>query len=57
MYTPEQVDGVVKLAQANFEEGKEVTRMCVRAVWERKREARGRREGERIRWVDGLRGD
>ncbi|MCJ1351938.1 MAG: hypothetical protein MMC33_001922 [Icmadophila ericetorum] len=50
VYTPEQVDMVVGLARANFEEGKEQTKRCVRAVWERKRRLRVERErGERWR--------
>lgn len=44
VYTPEQVDKVVRLARANFEEGMEQTRRCVRAVWERKRAKRLERE-------------
>ena len=44
VYTPEQIDKVVALARANFEEGKEQTRRCVRAVYERKRNARWARE-------------
>ena len=44
VYTPEQIDKVVALARANFEEGKEQTRACVRAVWERKRNERLRKE-------------
>ena len=40
VYTPEQVDKVVALAQANFAEGKDQIRRCVRAVYERKRRLR-----------------
>ena len=40
IYTPEQIDKVVALARANFEEGREQTRRCVRAVYERKRRIR-----------------
>jgi cytosolic phospholipase A2 len=43
-YTPEQVDKVVELAQRNFEIGEERIRRAVRAVWERKREIRRKRE-------------
>ena len=51
VYTPEQIDKVVALARANFEEGREQTRRCVRAVYERKRRARMRREeGESREW-------
>ncbi|MCJ1483639.1 hypothetical protein MMC06_003807 [Schaereria dolodes] len=50
VYTPEEVDMVVRLARANFEEGREQTRRCVRAVWERKRGLRVQREeGKRAR--------
>ena len=45
IYTPEEIDKVVALARANFEEGKEQTRRCVRAVYERKRRIRLEREG------------
>lgn len=45
VYTPEQIDKVVALARANFEEGKEQTKRCVRAVYERKRNARLAKEG------------
>ncbi|RDW79648.1 hypothetical protein BP6252_04286 [Coleophoma cylindrospora] len=44
VYTPENIDNVVALAQANFEEGKERTRRCVRAVYERKKRIREERE-------------
>ena len=44
VYTPEDIDNVVALARANFEEGKERTRRCVRAVYERKKKKREERE-------------
>lgn len=48
VYTEEEIEQVVSLARANFEEGREQTRRTVRAVWERKRRARmEREEGER----------
>ncbi|GAB7359119.1 hypothetical protein MBLNU230_g5187t1 [Neophaeotheca triangularis] len=50
VYTPEEIDSVVALARANFNEGREQTRRTVRAVWERKREGRLRREGEEREW-------
>ncbi|MCJ1474503.1 hypothetical protein MMC13_003161 [Lambiella insularis] len=54
VYTPEQIDKVVALARANFEEGREQTKRCVRAVYERKRKVRVAREekerAERWRW-------
>ncbi|KAK4505249.1 hypothetical protein PRZ48_003212 [Zasmidium cellare] len=46
VYTPEEIDKVVNLARANFEEGKEQTKKTIRAVWERKRAKRLRREKE-----------
>ena len=52
VYTPEQIDSVVELARANFNEGAERTKKTVRAVYERKkslREAREKEERER-RW-------
>lgn len=51
VYTPEQIDRVVALARANFDEGSAQTKRCVRAVYERKRKARLEREDrERRRW-------
>lgn len=44
VYTPEEVDKVVQLARANFEDGQEQTKRVIRAVWERKKAARLRRE-------------
>lgn len=40
VYTPEEIESVVSLAKANFEEGREQTRRTIRAVWMRKRDAR-----------------
>jgi cytosolic phospholipase A2 len=48
IYTPEEIDKVIELARANFEEGKEQTRRCVRAVYERKKRLREEREGDLI---------
>ncbi|KAK5220110.1 hypothetical protein LTR72_007641 [Exophiala xenobiotica] len=48
IYTPEQIDKVVSLARANFEEGKDVTKRTVRAVYERKKKERMERE-DRVR--------
>ncbi|KAI6709357.1 hypothetical protein PZA11_001925 [Diplocarpon coronariae] len=52
VYAPEDIDNVVALARANFEEGRERTRMCVRAVYERKKKIREEREGRErdLRW-------
>jgi phospholipase A2 len=50
IYTPEEIDQVVFLARANFEEGKEQTKRTVRAVYERKKAKRlQKQEAERIR--------
>ncbi|EHL00461.1 putative Cytosolic phospholipase A2 zeta [Glarea lozoyensis 74030] len=40
IYTPEDIDKVIALARANYEEGREQTRRCVRAVYERKKKRR-----------------
>ncbi|KAK8159644.1 acyl transferase/acyl hydrolase/lysophospholipase [Phyllosticta citrichinensis] len=54
VYTPEDIEKVVELARANFDEGKEQTRRAVRAVYERKKTRRLEREAEekerRRRW-------
>lgn len=44
VYTPDQIDQVVQLARANYDEGKEQIRSTVRAVYERKRAMRLERE-------------
>ena len=46
IYTPEEIEKVVSLARANYAEGKEMTRRCVRAVYERRKAERMRREEE-----------
>jgi phospholipase A2 len=52
VYTPEDIDHVVALARANFDEGRERTRRCVRAVYERKKKRREERENreKELRW-------
>ncbi|KAH7327920.1 acyl transferase/acyl hydrolase/lysophospholipase [Stachybotrys elegans] len=40
VYTADQIDDVVRLAQANYEEGKQQIRSTVRAVYERKKKLR-----------------
>lgn len=40
VYKPEQIDDVVRLARANYDEGKEQIRATVRAVYERKKKLR-----------------
>ncbi|KAJ6135570.1 hypothetical protein N7512_000730 [Penicillium capsulatum] len=49
VYTPEQIDSVVGLAKANFSEGHEQVRRVVRAVYERRKMDRLRREQEQDR--------
>ena len=44
VYTPEQIDNVVALARANFEEGADQTKRTIRAVYERKKKLRLQRE-------------
>ncbi|KAL6881661.1 acyl transferase/acyl hydrolase/lysophospholipase [Trichoderma longibrachiatum] len=50
VYTPEQIDSVVQLARANYDEGKEQIRATVRAVYERKKQLR--QQGETRRLMD-----
>ena len=53
IYSLEEIDKVVALAKANFEEGKEQTRRCVKAVYERKRRIRlEKEEQEQQAWQD-----
>ncbi|OOQ88097.1 putative phospholipase A2 (PlaA) [Penicillium brasilianum] len=49
IYTPEQIDSVVGLAKANFSQGEDQVRRVVRAVYERKKSDRLRREEEESR--------
>lgn len=44
VYTPEQIDSVVALARANYDESRERIRATVRAVYERKRKLRREKE-------------
>lgn len=46
VYTDDEIDKVVSLARANFEQGKDQTKRTIRAVWERKRKQRLEREAE-----------
>ena len=48
VYTPENIDSVVDLARADFEEGREQTRAAIRAVYERKKISRLKRENESL---------
>lgn len=52
IYTPDQIDSVVKLARANYNEGKEQIRATVRATYERKKQMRLGKEQE-LRKQDG----
>lgn len=47
VYTPEQIESVVRLARANYDEGKEQIRSTVRAVYERKKKLREQAEEQR----------
>ncbi|RAH79387.1 FabD/lysophospholipase-like protein [Aspergillus japonicus CBS 114.51] len=49
VYTPEQIDSVVGLAKANFAQGEDQVKRVVRAVYERKRSDRLRREEQEHR--------
>ncbi|KAM0438834.1 hypothetical protein ACHAPT_001595 [Fusarium lateritium] len=40
IYTPDQIDSVVKLARANYDEGKQQVRDTIRAVYQRKKKLR-----------------
>jgi cytosolic phospholipase A2 len=46
VYTPEQIESVVSLARANYDEGKEQIRSTIRAVYERKKKLREQAEEE-----------
>ncbi|KAK5998219.1 Phospholipase A2 group IVB-like protein [Cladobotryum mycophilum] len=47
VYTSEQIDDVVRLARANYNEGREQIRTTVRAVYERKKQLREQAEARR----------
>lgn len=49
VYTPEQIDSVVGLAKANFAQGEEQMKRVVRAVYERKRSDRLKKEEQEDR--------
>jgi phospholipase A2 len=44
VYTPEQIDGVVALSKANYDEARDRIRATVRAVYERKKKMRKEKE-------------
>lgn len=46
VYTPEQIESVVNLARANYDEGRQQIRSTVRAVYERKKQMRLNQEKE-----------
>lgn len=46
IYTPEEIDKVAELAHTNFEEGADITKRTVRAVYERRRKERLEREAK-----------
>jgi phospholipase A2 len=46
VYTPDQIEKVVSLARANFNEGADQTKRTIRAVYERKKKLRLERENE-----------
>ena len=47
VYTPQQIDKVVALAERNFDEGANATRQAIRAVYERKKKQRLVKEKQR----------
>ncbi|KFA45345.1 hypothetical protein S40293_09511 [Stachybotrys chartarum IBT 40293] len=46
VWTPDQVDMLVKVCEANFEDGKDVIRQVMLEAWQRKKAAREAREAE-----------
>ncbi|KAF4587535.1 cytosolic phospholipase A2 zeta [Ophiocordyceps camponoti-floridani] len=44
VYTPDQIDAVVRLARANYDEGRDQIKATIRAVYERKRQRRRQAE-------------
>lgn len=46
VYTPEEIDKVVALAKANYEEGQPQIQSTIKAVWQRKRKVRLQKEEE-----------
>jgi phospholipase A2 len=48
VYTPEQIDKVVALARANFDEGAAQTKRTIRAVYERKKAKRLEQEARQV---------
>jgi phospholipase A2 len=54
VYTPEQVDSVVNLARANYNEGKDKIKSTVRAVYERKKLLREMAERKQVEGLEIL---
>lgn len=54
VYTPEQIDSVVNLARANYDEGRDQIRSTVRAVYERKKQQREQAERKRVQGLEIL---
>ncbi|KHN97895.1 cytosolic phospholipase A2 zeta [Metarhizium album ARSEF 1941] len=54
VYTPEQIDSVVELARANYNEGRNQIRSTVRAVYERKKLLREYAEKKRVQGLEIL---
>jgi len=54
VYTPEQIDSVVGLAKANFAQGEKQMKRVIRAVYERKRSDRLKREEREDRSMEGF---
>ncbi|KAG8406948.1 hypothetical protein J3459_012742 [Metarhizium acridum] len=54
VYTPNQIDSVVDLARANYNEGRNQIRSTVRAVYERKKLLRERAEKKRVQGLEIL---
>lgn len=51
IYKPEQIDQVVELARTNFKTGEEATKRTIRAVYERKKSMRLKKEDQdKIKW-------
>ncbi|OAA44419.1 cytosolic phospholipase A2 zeta [Metarhizium rileyi] len=54
VYTPDQIDSVVNLARANYDEGRDQIRSTVRAVYERKKLLRESAEKKRVQGLEIL---
>lgn len=54
VYTPEQIDSVVELARANYDQGRDQIRSTIRAVYERKKLVREQAEKHRLQGLEIL---